>query len=174
MRVIRLERLGPDHTAAILAQQDTALAEEIVGESWTAQSLGSFLERAARWRADGPIREYAAMTDGGAGDAPGVLVGGGGLNLLDPGIERGEATLTYWVLAHHRGQGWGHALAAELVARARSEARIARLVLRIAPTNHASRALARRLGAEPTGAMERHPADPARTVERWVLDLRGA
>lgn len=167
--MIRLERLGPEHAATILAEQDAVLAGEIVGERWTAHSLDDFLERAARWRADGPIREYAATTD----DTAGVLVGGGGLNLLDPGLERGEAALTYWVLARHRGQGWGHALAAEIVERARAEARIARLVLRIAPANHPSRALARGLGAEPTGAIERHPADGARTVERWVLELRG-
>ncbi|GAA4525441.1 GNAT family N-acetyltransferase [Brachybacterium paraconglomeratum] len=163
--MIHLERLGPRHADAILAGQDPALAAEIVGQRWSRESLDSFLARAARWRADGPIREYAAELDG-------VLIGGGGLNLLDTGLERGEAALTYWLLATHRGRGHGHVLAAALVSRARAEPRISRLVLRIAPTNSASSALARSLGAERTGEVERHPADAARTVDRWVLELR--
>ena len=163
--MIHLEKLGPRHADAILAGQDAALAAEIVGERWSRESLDSFLARAARWQADGPIREYAAGLDG-------VLLGGGGLNLLDPGLERGEAALTYWLLAAHRGHGHGHALVAALVERARAEPRISRLVLRIAPTNTASRALARSLGAERTGEVERHPADAARTVDRWILELR--
>lgn len=163
--MIHLEGLGPRHADAILAGQDAPLAAEIVGERWSRESLDSFLARAARWRADGPIREYAADLDG-------VLIGGGGLNLLDPGLERGEASLTYWILAAHRGCGHGHAVAAALVLRARSEPRISRLVLRISPTNTASLALARRLGALRTGEVERHPADAARTVDRWVLELR--
>ena len=162
---IHLERLGPGHADAILAGQDTALAAEIVGERWSRESLDSFLARAARWQADGPIREFAASLDG-------VLIGGGGLNLVDPGLERGEAALTYWILLPHRGRGHGHALAAALTARARVDPRISRLVLRIAPSNEASRALARSIGAQPTGVVERHPADAARTVDRWVLELR--
>lgn len=163
--MIDLEKLGPRHADAILAGQDALLAAEIVGERWSRESLDSFLARAARWRADGPIREYSADLDG-------VLIGGGGLNLLDPGLERGEAALTYWILAAHRGCGHGHAVVAALVLRARSEPRISRLVLRIAPTNTASLALARRLGAQRTGEVERHPADAARAVDRWVLELR--
>lgn len=162
--MLLLERLGPRHADAILAGQDAALAAEIVGERWSRENLESFLARAARWRADGPIREYAAGLDG-------VLIGGGGLNLLDPGLERGEAALTYWLLAAHRGRDHGHALAAALVDRARAEPRISRLILRIAPANSASRALARSLGAERTGEVERHPTDAARTVDRWVLEL---
>lgn len=174
--MIRLERLGPRHAPDILAGQDAALAEEIVGERWTGASLDAFLARAARWRADGPIREFAAVS-GGAADATaedgrGVLVGGGGLRLLDPGLERGEAALTYWVLARHRRRGHGRELMEALVDQARAEERIRRLVLRIAPENAASRALARGLGTRPTGRTERHPAHGARTVERWVLELR--
>lgn len=163
--MIHLEGLGPRHADAILAGQDASLAAEIVGERWSRESLDSFLARAARWRADGPIREFAADLDG-------VLIGGGGLNLLDPGLERGEAALTYWILAAHRGHGYGHSVAAALVLRARAEPRISRLVLRISPTNTASLALARRLGAERKGEAGRHPAGATRTVDRWVLELR--
>lgn len=169
--MIHLERLGPRHADAILAGQDTVLAAEIVGERWSRESLDSFLARAARWQADGPIREFAARPEAGT-DVGGTLLGGGGLNLLDPGLERGEAALTYWVLAAHRGRGYGHAVAAALTVRARADSRISRLVLRIAPTNSASRALARSIGAQRTGEVERHPADAARTVDRWVLELR--
>lgn len=163
--MIRLESLGPRHADPILAGQDAALAAEIVGEPWSRGSLDSFLARAARWRADGPIREFAAVVEG-------TVIGGGGLNLLDPRLERGDAALTYWILAAHRGRGHGHALAAALTARARVDPQISRLVLRIAPTNSASRALARSIAAQPTGEVERHPADAARTVDRWVLELR--
>jgi len=182
---IRLEGLGPRHADAIFAGQDPVLAAEIVGERWTGASLDAFLTRAAGWRADGPVREFAAMRAGAARgaeyDAGGddgrrddVLVGGGGLNLLDPCLERGQAALTYWILAEHRGRGHGHDLAAALVEHARAESRISQVVLRIAPTNAASRALARALGARPTGERERHPADAARLVDRWVLELRTA
>lgn len=171
--VIHLERLGPEHAAAILAGQDPALAQEIVGEQWSRVSLDAFLQRAARWRADGPIREFAAISGGGAaGGGAGVLLGGGGLNLLDPGLERGQAAMTYWLLAEHRGRGLGCALAAALVDRARADERISHLVLRIALTNEASRAVARSIGAESTGRTERHPADAVRRAERWVLALR--
>lgn len=182
--MIHLERLGPEHADAILSGQDPELAAEIAGERWRRESLEDFLARSARWRADGPIREFAAMSPatkepagprGKAADAAAggrILLGGGGLNLLDPGLERGEAALTYWILAAHRGRGHGRELAAALVARARDDARITRLVLRIAPTNDASHALARSIGAQRRGEVERHPADAARIVERWVLDLR--
>src|SRR5699024_1874560 len=104
--MIRLERLGPEHAEEILSGQDEQLAEEIVGQRWTRESLDAFLARAARWRADGPIREFAAV-DGGeaAGPAgPGTLLGGGGLHLVDPGLERGQAVMTYWLLDRHRGR----------------------------------------------------------------------
>lgn len=198
--MIRLERLGPRHAEQILAGQDPLLAEEIIGARWTAEGLGDFLARAARWSADGPLREYAAVevdaprtgertgegaAEGAVGDAASVraaeiapesaprgLFGGGGITLLGPGLERGEASLTYWVLAAHRGHGLGGEIAAALVRAARDEPRIARLVLRIAPTNEASRAVARGLGARPSGRTERHPADAARSVERWLLEVR--
>ncbi|ASK67180.1 GNAT family N-acetyltransferase [Brachybacterium avium] len=166
---MRLERLGPEHAAAILEGQDAELAGEIVGERWNRGSLDSFLARAARWRADGPIREFAARYETEA--ETGALIGGGGLNLLDPGLTRAEAALTYWVLAAHRGRGHGRELAAALVGRAQADPRISRLVLRIAPMNGASRTLARSIGAVPTGEVERHPADAARVVDRWVLEL---
>lgn len=191
---LHLERLGPRHAGAILAGQDAALAEEIIGARWDPEVLDDFLERAARWRADGPIREYAAMLDDTTrrassasedspqiegdqlfeGDQPlgGALLGGGGLNLMAPGLGRGQAALTYWLLAEHRGRGHGLELAGSLVDRARSDARMAQLVLRIAPHNDASRAIARRLGAVSTGTCDHHPADASRLAERWVLDLR--
>lgn len=169
--MIHLERLGPRHADAIFAGQDKALAAEIVGERWSRESLESFLERAARWQADGPIREFAARRETGT-EAGGALIGGGGLNLVDPGLERRDAALTYWILAAHRGRDHGRDLVAALVTRARADARISRLVLRIAPTNGASRALARSIGAELTGEVDRHPADAARTVDRWSLELR--
>ena len=170
--VSHLERLGPEHAAAILAGQDSALAREIVGERWSRESLDSFLQRAARWRADGPIREFAARAGGGAGGGAGGLLGGGGLNLMDPGLERGHAAMTYWLLAEHRGHGLGRMLVAALVDRARADERISHLVLRIAPCNEPSRAVARSIGARCTGREERHPADAARRVERWTLALR--
>lgn len=197
---LRLERLGPRHAGAILAGQDAALAEEIIGARWDPEVLDDFLERAARWRAEGPIREYAAMLDDTTrrassasedsqqiedspqiegdqlveGDQPleGELLGGGGLNLMAPGLGRGQAALTYWLLAEHRGRGHGLELVGSLVDRARSDARMAQLVLRIAPHNDASRAIARRLGAVSTGTCDHHPADASRLAERWVLDLR--
>ncbi|MDN5685250.1 MAG: GNAT family N-acetyltransferase [Brachybacterium sp.] len=179
---LRLERLGPRHAGAILAGQDAVLAEEIIGARWDPEVLDDFLERAARWRDEGPIREYAAMLDDttrcASSDSDhsrlieGELLGGGGLNLVAPGLGRGQAALTYWLLAEHRGRGHGLELAGSLVDRARSDARIAQLVLRIAPHNEASRAIARRLGAVSTGTRDRHPADASRLADRWVLDLR--
>lgn len=162
---LRLEPLGPQHGLALLAGQDEQLAREIIGGRWEPDALADFLDRAARWRADGPVREYAALVDG-------ELVGGGGLHLLAPGLARGEAALNYWVLQGCRGRGLGHAIAALLVAQARADAGIARLVLRIAPGNAGSLAVARGLGAQSTGAVERHPADGRRAVERWELGVR--
>lgn len=170
--MIHLERLGPGHGPPLLAGQDQALAAEIVGRRWTPELLDAFLERAARWQADGPCREYAAVSTDAAA-AP-VLRGGGGITLLGPGLARGEAALTYWVLRAHRRRGTGRQIAAALVERARAEPRIDRLVLRIAPGNTASRAVARSLGARETAHRERHPADASRQVTRWVLDLRPA
>ncbi|MGP9538559.1 GNAT family N-acetyltransferase [Brachybacterium sp. AOP43-C2-M15] len=175
--MILLERLGPRHAAGILAGQDEALAAEIVGKRWTAEALDAFLARAARWRADGPIREYAAVEEGPTAridqeSAEPELIGGGGLALLGPGLGCGQAALTYWILAPHRRRGHGLTVAEALVGAARAEVRISQLVLRIAPTNLGSQAVAAGLGAVPSGEGERHPADANRTVERWVLDLR--
>lgn len=199
--MIRLEKLGPQHAAPILGGQDDLLATEVFGVHWEADALAAFLDRASRWQADGPLREYAAMCDdveapgddveaeGGAGTGAGAgaagefaacgargtggkLIGGGGLHLLGAGLERGDAALTYWVLAPHRGQGYGTEIATALVDLARTEQRIHQLVLRIAPHNAASAAVARSLGATPTGTTERHPVDGTRFVDRWTLPLR--
>lgn len=167
---LRLEPLGPQHGLALLAGQDEQLAREIIGGRWEPDALADFLDRAARWRADGPVREFAALE--GGDPAGGTLVGGGGLHLLAPGLARGEAALNYWVLQGCRGRGLGHAIAALLVAQARADAGIARLVLRIASGNAGSLAVARGLGAQSTGAVERHPADGRRAVERWELGVR--
>ena len=169
---IRLEPLGPRHGAQILRGQDDALAREISGRPWQPAALEAFLQRSAQWREDGPIREYAAVRDGSAstGD-PAALIGGGGMNLLAAGPGSGQASLTYWVLAAHRGRGHGRAVGAALVAIARADARIRHLVLRIAPHNTASQRVARSLGATPTGTLEHHPADATRTVEPWMLDV---
>ena len=167
--MIHLEPLGPQHAASILHGQDQLLVDEVFGTRWDPESLQEFLARVSRWRPDGPLREYAAMDDG-------ELVGGGGLHLVGTGLKRGQAALTYWVLPAHRRHGLGASIASALVDLARAEPRIEELVLRIAPHNTASAAVARRLGAEPVGrtragGTERHPADASRLVERWTLPL---
>ncbi|WP_114855153.1 GNAT family N-acetyltransferase [Brachybacterium sp. YJGR34] len=162
---MRLERLGPRHAEELLAGQDAELAREIIGRRWERAGLEAFLERSARWREDGPLCELAAV------DADGALQGGGGLNAIAPGLERGQAALTYWVLARHRGRGIGRRIAAGIVREARSRGTVAELVLLIAPENRASCAIARELGAVPTDGPRRHPADPARSVRRWLLPL---
>lgn len=63
-------------------------------------------------------------------------------------------------------------VAAALVALAARDPRIDRLVLRIAPDNSASLAVARRLGAAPTGREEPHPAGGGRRTDRWELTLQ--
>ena len=162
---IELRPLGPAHVDAILEGQDAELAHEAFGVVWTRELLTDFCARAARWTQDGPLREYAAI------DERGAVVGGGGLHLLGHGIERGEVDAAYWVLAGHRGRGVGGAIARALRSAAAADPRLRTLVLRIAPDNACSRAVALGIGATPTGAIERHPADPHRTVERWELDL---
>lgn len=164
--MIHLERLGPEHADAILAGQDAALAAEIAGERWRRESLEDFLGRAARWRADGPIQEFAAV------DAvTGRLLGGGGLNRLAPELSRGQASLTYWVLGAERGRGTGVQIASALLDRARRLSGLRQAVLLIAEDNHASRAVARRIGAHPGDDVVPHPADGVRRVRCWVLDL---
>lgn len=167
MSSLRLVRLGPEHADALLAGQDAQLAREIVGRRWDRARLEEFLERAARWREDGPLREFAALDA-----ATGALHGGGGLNALAPGLEPGQAMLTYWLLAAHRGRGLGDELAEALVGQTRGWVELRELVLLIAPENLASRAVARRLGAVPAAEGRRHPADARRVVERWLLALR--
>lgn len=170
--MIHLEPLGPQHAEQILSGQDDLLAAEVFGVHWQPGALGAFLARAVRWRPDGPLREYAAVRDvEGEGHAVDELVGGGGLHLLGAGLEHGQAALTYWVLEEHRGQGLGRAISAALVDLARADGRIRELVLRISPSNTASAAVARSLGATPTGRSERHPADGTRVVDRWTLRL---
>ena len=167
--MIDLQPLRPRHGEAILAGQDELLAREIIGRRWDRPGLEAFLERVQNWRTDGPLREYAALS--GTGHGQGELIGGGGLALLGAGIQRGQAALTYWVLKAHRGSGHGHAIAAALLQHARAEPRIGELVLRIDPGNHASQAVARALGARPTGRSEPHPCARRRTVGRWSLVL---
>ncbi|MFC7375761.1 MULTISPECIES: GNAT family N-acetyltransferase [unclassified Brachybacterium] len=171
---IRLEPLGPQHAPAILEGQDEAIAREISGCRWDAESLSTFLARCARWREDGPIREYAALPaeSGRVADGTSTLIGGAGLNTRAPGLTRNQATMTYWLLAAHRGQGDGHALASAVVEVARTDPKIHQLVLLIAPANAASLAVAHHLGATATGHHEPHPADATRTVERWTIELR--
>lgn len=166
--MIRLERLGPLHAEEILAGQDEALAREIIGRAWERERLEEFLGRCARWREDGPVVELAAFE----GDT-GPMVGGGGLNRLAPGLERGQVALTYWLLPDARGRGLGVPLAEALVERARRGTAAREAVLLISPDNTASQAVATTLGARPTGERERHPADGARRAERWILELRG-
>ena len=201
--MIHLVPLGPEHAEQILHGQDQRLADEVFGVRWEAETLDAFLRRAGRWRADGPLREFAAMAPAeevtehpgavdhvhsrratapagrpaATGSGAHRLIGGGGIHLLGAGLDRGQAALTYWVLPAHRGLGLGARIAGALVQRARLEARIVELVLRIAPGNSASQAVARGIGARPlrTGhatVTERHPADAARLVERWTLPLR--
>lgn len=166
--MIHLEHLCTAHAGAILEGQDEALAREIIGDVWTAQTLGTFLRRCEEWTENGPVREYAVLSPGE--DGP-TVIGGGGIARLGAGLRRGEAAVTYWVLAEHRGRGYGRAIAQELLAAARQDPRITTMVLRIAPSNVASGRVARSLGARPTGATERHPGDSERTVERWELGV---
>lgn len=169
--MIRLERLGPGHAEEILAGQDEALAREIIGRPWDRESLEEFLDRCARWREDGPVQELAAI------DGPtGQLLGGGGLNRLAPDLEAGQVALTYWLLAESRGRGLGAVLARALADRARAlpPARgmaLRAAVLLIAPDNGPSQAVARSLGARPTGEQVPHPTGGVRVAEKWVLDL---
>lgn len=167
---VRLEHLGSAHTGAIIAGQDQVLAQEVFGCLWEPDELAEFLARAQRWQPDGPVREFAARPIA-AQHADGV-VGGGGLHLLGPGLERGQADMSYWVLAPHRGQGWGAAIVRALRETAAMDPRVVTLVLRIASENAASRRVAYGAGARPTGRSERHPGDLARRVERWELALR--
>lgn len=166
---LRLEQLGPPHAAELLAGQDEALAREIIGRRWDPATLEEFLARSARWREDGPLREFAAIEQ-----ETGRLLGGGGLNTLTPGLERGQAMLTYWVLRAERGRGVGRQLATALVDRALADGRLWELVLLIAEENAGSRALASSLGATPTGEWQRHPTGGDRRAERWMLPLGGA
>ena len=163
---IRLEPLGPQHGPEILAGQDEALALEIIGRHWTAASLEEFLARCARWRADGPLRELAALETGS-----GRLLGGGGLNRHAPGLARDQVALTYWLLADARGSGLGTELAAAVLARAAMMPGVLEAVLLIDPANGSSQAVARGIGARPTGEQAPHPAGRGRTAERWVAAL---
>lgn len=164
--MIRLERLGPAHLERILDGQDAALAGEIIGRPWERERLEEFLGRCARWREDGPVQELAALEE-----PAGRVIGGGGLHRLAPGLARGQAALTYWLLADARGRGLGVPLATALVERARAMAGVQEAVLLIAPENCASQAVATTLGARPTGSLVPHPTDGARRAERWLLDL---
>lgn len=168
--MIRLEALGPRHLDALLAGQDEALVAEAIGAPWTRASLSELAARAVRWRADGPLRQFVAVEE--RDDDEEAVVGGGGLRLLGPGLARGEADASYWVLARHRGRGLGAAIGCALIEQARADQRIRTLVLRISPDNSASQAVARGLGARSVGRAERHPADALRAVERWELRLR--
>lgn len=160
----RLQRLGPDHAAAILTSQDAALVQEIFGRRWDEDRLSAFLARTARWTGDGPIREFAAV------DVDGTVMGGGGVRRIGPGIAQGEAEVSYWVLPRHRAHGVGTAIAQAVVDLARADDRVHRIVLRIAPDNAASTAIAARLGAVPEQMVE-HPADRTRRARRWVVPV---
>lgn len=160
---VRLVPLGPAHYAELMRGQDERYRRHISGAHWEGPALAAFLARAQRWRADGPLQELAAL------DSRGHLVGGGGVHRLGAGLERGQADVTYWVLAEHRGRGLGGLIAGAVAGHAFADARIREVVLRIAPGNARSRAVALRLGARPTGIWERHPVAGEGLVERWVL-----
>lgn len=164
--MLRLERLGTRHAQEILAGQDALLAEEIIGRRWEPHALADFLRRCERWSEDGPVQEFAVSDP-----RTGRLLGGGGVRRLAPGLARNQAMLTYWLLAPARGRGAGARLAASIVERARRDPRMVEAVLLIAPYNTASQAVARRIGARPTGESAPHPAGGSRRVERWVLPL---
>lgn len=166
--MLGLEHLGTRHHAAILAGQDELLAEEIIGRAWDAASLAEFLARCEGWREDGPLQEFAALDP-----CTGALLGGGGLHRLAPGLTRDQVMLTYWLLVPARGRGLGVPLVEAIVQRARRNPRVAEAVLLIAPENTASQAVARRIGARPTGEGAPHPAGGSRRAERWLLPLRG-
>lgn len=160
--MIRLEPLSSAHAEEILHGQDEYLAAEISGRRWDAQSIADFLSRVERWRADGPLREYAARD--------GVhVVGGAGAALLGAGLDHGQAALTYWVLAAYRGRGYGHRIATQIAQLTAADPRVQELVLRIDAANLPSQAVARHLGAQRTGRWARHPGDHTRRVEVWTL-----
>lgn len=164
--MIRLERLGLRHAEEILADQDVLLAGEIIGRPWESRALTEFLTRCERWREDGPLQEFAALDP-----RTGRLLGGGGVHRIAPGISRGQAVMTYWLLASARGRGLGSPLARALVEHARRGS-VLEAVLLIAPDNTPSQAVAQRLGARPTGETVPHPAGGTRRTERWLLALR--
>lgn len=174
MSAVRLEPLALHHASAILAGQDDLLAREAFGALWTPEALAVFLARAERWRPDGPIQEFAALAFDGDGDggavSRGIMVGGGGIHRLGPGLERHQAGVSYWLLPAYRGRGLGHALAADLVQRALALHGVSEAVLLIDPANLASQAVARHLGALPAGLTEPHPAGGGRRAQRWVLE----
>ena len=93
------------------------------------------------------------------------------MHRIAPGISRGQAVLTYWLLAPARGRGLGTPLAAAIVGRARRDPVLEEAVLLIAPDNAPSQAVARSLGARPTGEIVPHPAGGTRRAERWMLAL---
>jgi RimJ/RimL family protein N-acetyltransferase len=94
----------------------------------------------------------------------------GTVALSDPDWERRSAELGFWVVPAERDEGLATRAAALVLGWAFRELRFRELALTIEPGNEASFAVARKLGAEPTGEIltEQLRGEEYR-LERWVL-----
>ncbi len=150
-----LRPLRPDDLAAHASGCDDLVDRWVNGgRASTTEEHLAWLERMAHaWRAGADVVDLA-VEDATTGEHVGVVGIQRGLSYLRPG----EVNLTYTMYAGRRGRGYATAATRAAMQLAADQAPVTRFLIRCDPANHASAAVARRLGfrhvgivAEPDG-----------------------
>ncbi|ANS80477.1 putative transferase [Serinicoccus hydrothermalis] len=165
MPAVLLRPLRPDDLAVHASGCDDLVDRWVNGgRTSTTEEHLAWLERMAdAWRARADVVDLA-VEDAATGEHVGVVGIQRGLSYLRPG----EVNLTYTLYAGRRG--CGHATAATRAAMrlAAAQAPVTRFLIRCAPANHASAAVARRLGFRHVGIV----AEPdGWSGDRYVCDV---
>lgn len=174
---LRIRPLQPADADALCAAVQASRASLSRWLPWCTDDYG--LQHAMDWIAFGQQawsarREYPFGVFA-ADDA--AVLGGVGLNQLDPAAQ--SANLGYWLHAAHRGRGIATAAAHAVADWGFATLGLQRIELLVEPDNHASLAVATRLGARHDTLLRGHLMHRGRPVDvlRLVLhpgDLRPA
>ncbi|WP_327674903.1 GNAT family N-acetyltransferase [Kitasatospora sp. NBC_00458] len=164
--VVTLSPFRADDIDAHLAGEDEQLVRWLNGAPSTRAGTEAYVQRCTlHWATGGPARAFGIRTGSGT-----VLVGTIDLRFALPGLGPGQVNIAYGLYPDWRGRGLA-TRAVHLVCGYAADEGAAQGVIRVAPENHASAAVARRAGfryaeavTEPDGSL----------LDRYLRDLAPA
>jgi len=166
--ILRRQRL--EHAEAIVAAVRRSIAEVGCWMPWgpgarEEANVRQFLRACEDAWVRGAAHEYAIFDADGA-----TLLGGAGLNRID--LQNGVANLGYWVTTEATGRGVATAAAKLILSAAFEALPVHRIELIIAQNNHASLAVAAKLGAQREALLrERARVGDGSYADAWLCAL---